>query len=89
MNGVPVTVTATEEDLTVFDSRAHGEHQDDSLTAVVDLLEGSCMTSWIARKYCIRPRFEVHLQMVARTSLVDWHETVDVDIVPSTNGWCD
>jgi hypothetical protein len=66
-----------------------GEHQDDSLTAVVDLLEKSHMTSWIARKYHIRLRFEVHLQMVARTSLVDGHETVDVDIVPSTNGWCD
>jgi len=25
-----------------------GEHQDDSLTAVVDLLEGSRTTSWIA-----------------------------------------
>jgi hypothetical protein len=48
-----------------------GEHQDDSLAAVVDLLEGSRMTSWIARQYRIRPRFEVHLQMVVRTSLVD------------------
>jgi hypothetical protein len=65
------------------------EHQDDSLTAVVDLLEGRSTTSWIARKYHIRLRFEVHLQMVARTSLVDGHETVDVDIVPSANGWRD
>jgi hypothetical protein len=55
----------------------------------MDLLEGSRATSWIARKYCIRPRFKVHLQMVARTSSVDGRETVDVDIVPSTNGWRD
>jgi len=48
-----------------------GEHQDNSLTAVVDLLEGSHTTSWIAQKYRIRPRFEVHLQVVARTSSVD------------------
>jgi len=66
-----------------------GEHQDNSLTAVVDLLEGSCTTSWIARKYRIRPRFELHLQVVARTSLVDGHETVDVDIVPPADGWHD
>jgi len=66
-----------------------GEHQDDSLTAVVDLLEGSRMTSWIARQYRIRPRFEVHLQMVERTSSVDGRETVDVDVVPSANGWRD
>jgi len=65
------------------------EHQDDSLTAVVDLLEGSHMTSWIARQYRIRLRLEVHLQMVERTSSVDGHETVDVDVVPSTNRWPD
>jgi hypothetical protein len=65
------------------------EHQDDSLTAVVDLLEGSHMTSWIAQKYRIRPRFKVHLQMVARTSSIDGREAVDVDIIPSTNGWRD
>jgi len=66
-----------------------GEHQDDSLTAVVDILEGSRATSWIARQYRIGLRFEVHLQMVERTSLVDGRKAVDVDIVPSTNGWCD
>jgi len=65
-----------------------GEHQDDSLTAVVDPLEESCPTSWIAREYCIRPRLKVHLQVVARTSSVDGHEVVDVNIIPSANGWC-
>jgi hypothetical protein len=52
----------------------------------LDLLEGSRATSWIAQKYRIRLRFEVHLQRV-RTSSVDGHETVDVDIVPSANRW--
>jgi hypothetical protein len=33
MNGAPVTVTATEEDLTVFKSRARGEHLVAKLTA--------------------------------------------------------
>jgi len=32
-NGAPVAVTATEEDLTVFESRAHGEHLVAKLTA--------------------------------------------------------
>jgi hypothetical protein len=33
MNGAPVTVTATEEDLTVFESRVRGEHLVAKLTA--------------------------------------------------------
>jgi hypothetical protein len=33
MNGVPVAITATEEDLTVFESRAHSEHLVAKLTA--------------------------------------------------------
>ena len=64
-----------------------GEHQDDSITAVRDLLEGSHLTSWIAHKYRIRPSLEVHLQVVVRTSSVDGHKAVDVNIIPSTNGW--
>jgi hypothetical protein len=64
-----------------------GEHQDDSLAAVVDLLERSCLTSWIACEYHIRPRLEVHLQVVAGASSVDGRETLDVDVVPSANGW--
>jgi len=66
-----------------------GEHQDNIVATVMDLLEGSHPTSWIAREYCIRPRLEVHLQVVARASLVDGCETVDVDIIPSANGWHD
>ena len=33
MNGAPVAVTATEEDLTVFESRARSEHLVAKLTA--------------------------------------------------------
>jgi hypothetical protein len=33
MNGVPVAVTSTEEDLTVFESRVHSEHLVAKLTA--------------------------------------------------------
>jgi len=65
------------------------EHQNDSLAAVVDLLEGSHLTSWIARKYRVRLRLKVHLQVVAGTSLTDGHKTVDVDIIPSTDRWHD
>ena len=66
-----------------------GEHQDDSLAAVVDLLERSCMTSWIARKYHVRLRLEVHLQVVAGTLLTDGCEAVDVNVIPSADGWHD
>ena len=65
------------------------EHQDDSITAVMDLLEGSRLTSWIACEYRIRPRLEVHLQMVVGASSVDGHKIVDVNIIPSGDGWCD
>ena len=65
------------------------EHQNDSLTAVMDLLEGSRLTSWIARKHHVRLRLKVHLQVVVGTSSIDGCETVDVDVIPSTDGWCD
>ena len=65
-----------------------GEHQDDSVAAVVDLLEGNRAASWVAREYRVRLRLEVHLQVVARASSVDGREVVDVDIIPPANGWC-
>jgi len=66
-----------------------GEHQNDSLTAVVDLLERSRMTSWITHKYRVRSRLEVHLQVVVGTSSTDGHEVVDVEVIPSADRWRD
>ena len=66
-----------------------GEHQNDSFTAIMDLLERSCTTSWVAHEYRVRSRLKVYLQVVAGTSSTDGHETVDVDVVPSANGWHD
>jgi len=66
-----------------------GEHQNDGLAAVVDLLERSRMTSWITREYHVRLRLKVHLQVVAGTSLTDGHEAVDVDVIPPADGWHD
>jgi len=65
------------------------EHQNDSLTAVMDLLERSCTTSCITCEYRVRSRLEVHLQVVAGTSLTDGREAVDVDVIPPANGWHD